>query len=626
MISRPVFITNNDGSCRQENVSFVFEGITPEQKTQSVKNLHNAFKEKYPNSNVLEISSKSDNPIGRKLSAFNLSITLKNGQEVPLECAFQAGKVFSKSGTQNSVLNMKPWEAKSYIRKFQKEAIIGFELDGEKFPTEPKTCFYNWLYLKALSQHPDLAKALVSYTAFTDIEFNPERSINCQAEAASVFVSLAKRGKIKDATADKESFLQIVYQEHPGNLFFVSSSILPLTPSFFEEKKIDWVLTTSGGSNYPGVKVADFSKYFNYHTLNAILNGAGELYKDLQEAFKEGLQRLNTALSKNLRVAVAIDDTSVKAFENFISNNASSYITVIGSRNSTDKECQTITNLTRRLLQIEPEAKILSGRVNGADSATIRGAGTHSLSIIPLSIRSFNGLEVSALVTKYPQFFDPKLRELTLLTHPDPESVRKIPSAMNFLSCSNYQVVFNGAENYEAKVSFCSFKPGVSRMVVFNADEDLFLGEVKGDTAQAIFLARLLDIPTYNLRNPKDIEKLKTIVANKELPLNRQFNKDNLTDGMKDMYDVILRMCRGRSRDFLKKHVIRGFFENDGPLRFEPRGGEGVQRIREPEPLPPLILELHEKGEKEIDEKEKVKAGKTTTLTAKKRTNTCRVR
>lgn len=95
---------------------------------------------------------------------------------------------------------------------------------------------------------------------------------------------------------------------------------------------------------------------------------------------------------------------------------------------------------------------------------------------------------------------------------------------------------------------------------------------------------------------------------------------------MKDMYDVILRMCRGRSRDFLKKHVIRGFFENDGPLRFEPHGGEGVQHIREPEPLPPLILELHEKGEKEIEEKEKAKAGKATTSTAKKRTNTCRVR
>jgi len=41
----------------------------------------------------------------------------------------------------------------------------------------------------------------MKYEAFTDIEFNPEKSINCQAYSIAMFVSLSKRnllGKIRD--------------------------------------------------------------------------------------------------------------------------------------------------------------------------------------------------------------------------------------------------------------------------------------------------------------------------------------------------------------------------------------------------------------------------------------------
>jgi len=35
--------------------------------------------------------------------------------------------------------------------------------------------------VKALSQHPELAAEASSYAGFSDIEFNPKKSINCQA-------------------------------------------------------------------------------------------------------------------------------------------------------------------------------------------------------------------------------------------------------------------------------------------------------------------------------------------------------------------------------------------------------------------------------------------------------------
>ena len=56
-----------------------------------------------------------------------------------------------------------------------------------------------------------LAEQITGYDAFTDIEFNPKRSINCQAEAAAIYVSLEKQGLLLEALKDKDSFKEIVY-------------------------------------------------------------------------------------------------------------------------------------------------------------------------------------------------------------------------------------------------------------------------------------------------------------------------------------------------------------------------------------------------------------------------------
>ena len=84
----------------------------------------------------------------------------------------------------------------------------------------------------------------------------------------------------------------------------------------------------------------------------------------------------------------------------------------------------------------------------------------------------------------------------------------------------------------------------------------------------AVSLARLLNIPTFNLINGYDREKLNEMIKASSLPPIRNFNSSYLKPGLEDMFDVILSGCRGRSRNFLESHTIRGFFENDGPLRF----------------------------------------------------------
>jgi len=63
--------------------------------------------------------------------------------------------------------------------------LKGFDFQGEAWGLEPKTAFYNWLYVNALSQHPELAAEVTRYAAFSDIEFNATKSINCQARSVA---------------------------------------------------------------------------------------------------------------------------------------------------------------------------------------------------------------------------------------------------------------------------------------------------------------------------------------------------------------------------------------------------------------------------------------------------------
>ena len=108
-----------------------------------------------------------------------------------------------------------PIEAKRDPRIDNDKQIIGFEYFGESWANEPKTLFYDWLYMYALQfniEHSgdDIYKSILDYDAFTDIEFNPKKSLNCQARACAVFVSLYRKNLLVSALKNKESFLKIL--------------------------------------------------------------------------------------------------------------------------------------------------------------------------------------------------------------------------------------------------------------------------------------------------------------------------------------------------------------------------------------------------------------------------------
>ena len=208
MAERPVFIANHSGmTCYTRMTEFTYAGgFSMAQKRRCVQSLHASVQNFYPELRILEVSSCSEDPLGVNLSAFNLPIKMKSGIVTTVECAFQGSKVFGSKGPFTDLLTVDSREAKKDDRIRSSGPITGFEFDGVKYPNEPRTFFYDYLFFTALRQNPDLADRLMKYDAFTDIFFNPERSENCQAAACARYVSLRTAGLLDKAMNDLEFF------------------------------------------------------------------------------------------------------------------------------------------------------------------------------------------------------------------------------------------------------------------------------------------------------------------------------------------------------------------------------------------------------------------------------------
>lgn len=212
MANRPVFYSLNVAPFYEkcDNEFDFHPGFSVSQKQKNIRGLHESYLQQYPTRNILEISSKSEEKLGVMLSAFNLQLS-RNNQTFTVETAFQGSKVFENGTQYKDLYYATSLEAKKDERLKESGKIVCFEFEGEVFPNEPQTFFYNWIYISALAENKELASEIMRYDSFSDIEFNEKKSINCQAIAAAIYVGLAKSSMLEKALSSKEEFLNIVY-------------------------------------------------------------------------------------------------------------------------------------------------------------------------------------------------------------------------------------------------------------------------------------------------------------------------------------------------------------------------------------------------------------------------------
>lgn len=195
MATRPVFFVNDvyEENPRTNEIQIDFDwhpGFSIAQKQRSIKSLHSRILATTSLQRPLEISSKSPLALGAELSAFNLQLSIRATSPIKasVETVYQGSKQFNGTCRCDSDrYYLAPRDARKRARDYEDSAkLSGWTIGDFFFDLSSGTEFYSWLYLGALYQQEPLLKQLVEYDCFTDIEFNPKKSLACQARSAAL--------------------------------------------------------------------------------------------------------------------------------------------------------------------------------------------------------------------------------------------------------------------------------------------------------------------------------------------------------------------------------------------------------------------------------------------------------
>ena len=226
MVTRPIFIPEIEhvGVRVVQSLPFTWHpGFSMVQKKKNVAALHASITQMDANLIPLEISSRSNEQLGIKLSAFNLGVE-SNGRFFSVESVYQASKVFENGvGPFPELYASNPAEVRNYIKTHETAALKMYQYGNEIWSLNPTRAFYDWIYCRALSKNPSLVDGLRGYNCFSDIAFNPVRAVNCQAYAVALYLSLAKNGVIEEAMSGKDLFIKY----HPKDVVELSETNNP---------------------------------------------------------------------------------------------------------------------------------------------------------------------------------------------------------------------------------------------------------------------------------------------------------------------------------------------------------------------------------------------------------------
>ena len=210
MATKMCFIVDEKNIFLEEIISFEYvKGLAFSRKQKNVLSFHKSIKELYPDKKIMEISTKSFDEIGVRCSAFNLKL---NGYY--FESVFQSSKVFEGNVRYDYLKYRLPKEAKQFINDTEHGDLKYFEYNNQIFPLEPKSIFYDYLYIQALIAMNIKDDELLNSDIFTDIEFNEKKQYNCQARAMCIYVSLIRQNLLEEGMKDLESFNRIVYTNY----------------------------------------------------------------------------------------------------------------------------------------------------------------------------------------------------------------------------------------------------------------------------------------------------------------------------------------------------------------------------------------------------------------------------
>ena len=159
MATKMCFRVHEDKVFVEEIVTFTYiKGMAFSQKVKNALSFHQSIQEQFPNDRILEVSTKSSNDLGVALSAFNLKL-----DDRPIESIYHSCKVFSDGVRFDFLRDWAPRDVKRYIRENGDKELKCYRYSDEDIPLETGTLFYDYIYIQALRQVPEVSVLLENY-------------------------------------------------------------------------------------------------------------------------------------------------------------------------------------------------------------------------------------------------------------------------------------------------------------------------------------------------------------------------------------------------------------------------------------------------------------------------------
>ena len=144
-----------------------------------------------------------------------------------IESAYQSSKVFKNGGPYRDILNFNSYDAKKDERLKNSGELIGFEFEGNEWNVTNSPNFYDYLYIRALTDFED-KKLIQEFDCFTDIAFSQTSlkyknnlSFNCQARSVAIYLGLLNN-------LDESKIVKKLYDISKKNLKILKSDQLTL--------------------------------------------------------------------------------------------------------------------------------------------------------------------------------------------------------------------------------------------------------------------------------------------------------------------------------------------------------------------------------------------------------------
>lgn len=158
----------------------------------------------------LDVSTKGLDPLGNALSAFSL-----RSNNTLLETHYQSLKITKCDNKSHPEwCDIETYKHTKTVYKVKRQpklrtGILGFDLEGKKYPLTESVHIYNYIYVKALLNNKKLIDEAKNYTFFYDSAFNYTRCYATQARAITLAILLDKLNILEKACVNYETFKNV---------------------------------------------------------------------------------------------------------------------------------------------------------------------------------------------------------------------------------------------------------------------------------------------------------------------------------------------------------------------------------------------------------------------------------